>query len=161
MNLKKMLKVNELKLKKLPDQARKNKSQNQLNMKKINVLKDGTTKVQEVKMNDKQIRAYVDKVCECLFYMWNRWDNECGSHDNDTYKGIDKAFSHATTVSESEQINMKFAFTKPEQCAIYLAFCFGAFNCLHFAELTTTSIEAVAMIKVLTSHKARTQILEG
>lgn len=136
-------------------------TQTQNTMKKINVLRDGTAKVQEVKMNEKQVRAYVDKVCDCLFNMWNRWENEGGSREADTYKGIDKAFGHATSVSESEHIEMKFAFTKPEQCAIYLAFCFGAFNCLHFAELTTTSIEAVAMIKVLTSPKARAEILEG
>ena len=156
-----MLKVNELNIKKLPAQAQKNKSQNLKAMKKINVLKDGQTKVQEVKMTEKQISKYVEKVQDCLFEMCNKWDNECGSRLNDTYIGLYKALTHAEEASEAEAINMKFAFTKPVQCAIYMALCCGAFNCLHLHELTNTSLEAVATLKVLTSRTARNRVLEG
>lgn len=155
-----MLKANELN-KKVTGSNKKNESQNPKAMKKINVLKDGQTKVQEVKMTEKQISNYVDKVLDCLFNMCNKWDNEGGSRLNDTYIGLYKALTHAEEASEAEAINMKFAFTKPEQCAIYMALCCGAFNCLHLHELTNTSMEAVAMLKVLTSRKARTEILEG
>jgi len=159
--LKKMLKVNEIIKKKLPAQTRKNKSQNHKAMKKIFVLKDGQTKVQDVKMTEKQISAYVGKVFDCLYNMAEKWDNEGGSRLNDTYIGIYKAMTHAEQVSEAETVNMKFAFTKPEQCAIYMALCCGAFNCLHLHELTNTTPEAVAMLKVLTSREARKRVLEG
>ena len=156
-----MLEVNDLNKMKVTGSNKKNKSQNQKAMKKINVLKDGQTKVQDVKMTEKQISNYVDKVLDCLFEMCNRWDNEGGSRLSETYIGLYKAMTHAEQVSEGEAINMKFAFTKPEQCAIYMALCCGAFNCLHLHELTNTSMEAVAMLKVLTSRTARAKILEG
>ena len=158
---KKMLEVNDLNKMKVTGSNKKNLSQNLHTMKKIEVLKNGETKLHEVKMNEKQVRKYVDKVFNCLFEMCNRWDNEGGSRLNDTYIGLYKAMTHAEQVSEGEAINMKFAFTKPEQCAIYMALCCGAFNCLHLHELTNTSMEAVAMLKVLTSRTARNQILEG
>ena len=144
---------------------RKNKSQNQLNMKKINVLKDGTTKVQDVKMTKSQKSEYAEKVLQCLFNMSERWQwKTCYNNDNPTYQGIFKAAAHVEEVLQTEKDNipMAFAFTKPEQCAIYFAFCFGAFNCedLH-AVSDGASLEAVAMLKVLTSRKARTEILEG
>ena len=43
-------------------------------MKKIEVLKNGETKVQDVKMTEKQISAYVDKVFNCLYEMAEKWD---------------------------------------------------------------------------------------
>ena len=158
-----MLKVNELNIKKLPAQAQKNKSQNQQTMKKIEVLKNGETKLHEVKMNAKQIREYVQKVENCLFDMSIKWDfQSCYNHNHPTYYGILKATEHTENVLNTEaEIPMNFAFTKPEHCAIYMAFCFGAFDCIHFAELTTTTAQAAAMLKVLTSRKARTEILEG
>ncbi len=156
-----MLEVNDLNKMKVTGSNKKNKSQNPKAMKKINVLKDGQTKVQEVKMTEKQISNYVDKVLDCLFNMCNKWDNEGGSRLNDTYIGLYKALTHAEEASEADAINMKFAFTKPEQCAIYMALCCGAFNCLHLHELTNTSMEAVAMLKVLTSREARKRVLEG
>jgi hypothetical protein len=161
--LKKMLKVNELNIKKLPAQAQKNKSQNQHTMKKIEVLKNGETKLHEVKMNAKQIREYVQKVENCLFDMCDKWDfQSCNNHKHPTFEGIMAAVAHTENILNTEaEIPMKFAFTKPEHCAIYMAFCFGAFDCLHMSEITTTTEKAAAMLKVLTSRKARTQILEG
>lgn len=130
-------------------------------MKKINVLKDGQTRVQEVKMTAKQIREYVEKVQDSLFEMSIKWDfQSCYNHNHPTYFGILKATEHTENVLNTEaEIPMNFAFTKPEQCAIYLAFHFGAFDCIHFAELTTTTTEAVVMIKVLTSKAARAEVL--
>lgn len=114
-------------------------------------------------MTAKQIREYVEKVQDSLFEMSIKWDFQtCYNHNHPTYYGIMKATEHTENVLTTEaEIPMKFAFTKPEQCAIYLAFVFGAFDCIHFAELTTTTTQAVAMLKVLTSSKARTEILEG
>lgn len=156
-----MLEVNDLNKMKVTGSNKKNKSQNLHTMKKIEVLKNGETKLHEVKMYEKQVRKYVDKVFSCLFEMCNKWDNECGSRLNDTYIGLYKALTHAEEASEAEAINMKFAFTKPVQCAIYMALCCGAFNCLHLHELTNTSLEAVATLKVLTSRTARNRVLEG
>ena len=130
-------------------------------MKKIEVLKNGETKVQDVKMTEKQISEYVEKVFNCLYEMAEKWDNENGSRLNDTYMGIFKAMTHAEEVSEAESVKMRFAFKKPVHCAIYMAFCCGAFNCLHMHELTNTPTPAVAMLKVLTSREARNEILEG
>ena len=135
--------------------------QTQHTMKKINVLRDGQTRVQEVKMTAKQIRDYVAKVRDSLFEMSIKWDFQtCYNHNDPTYFGILKATEHTENVLNTEaEIPMIFAFTKPEQCAIYLAFCFGAFDCIHFAELTTTTTQAAAMIKVLTSKAARAEVL--
>lgn len=133
-------------------------------MKKINVLRDGQTRVQEVKMTAKQKQDYLQKVEDKLFEMSIQWDLLSNhDHENPTYYGILKAVSHTedTLQTEKGDIPMKFAFTKPEQCAIYLALCFGAFDCFHLAELTNNTAQAVAMLKVLTSSKARNEILEG
>ena len=132
-------------------------------MKKINVLKNGEANAQEVKMTEKQIREYVEKVYQCLNDMSGKWEvKTCNDHHNPTFEGIYGALSHTWHVLEfSDKIPMNFAFTKPQQCAIYMAFCFGAFDCLDMAELTETSAEAVAMLKVLTSRKARTEILSN
>lgn len=134
-------------------------------MKKIEILKDGTAKVRDVKMTKTQKSEYAEKVLQCLFNMSERWQwKTCYNNDNPTYQGIFKAAAHVEEVLETEKddIPMVFAFTKPEHCAIYFALCFGAFNCedLH-AVSDGASLEAVAMLKVLTSRKARTEILEG
>ena len=134
-------------------------------MKKIEILKDGTAKVKEVKMTKTQKSEYAEKVLQCLFNMSERWQwKTCYDNENPTYQGLYKAAAHVVEVLETEKddIPMAFAFTKPEQCAIYFALCFGAFNCedLHAVSEGAT-LEAVAMLKVLTSRKARTQILEG
>lgn len=112
-------------------------------------------------MTAKQIREYVEKVQDSLFEMSIKWDfQSCYNHNHPTYFGILKATEHTENVLNTEaEIPMNFAFTKPEQCAIYLAFHFGAFDCIHFAELTTTTTQAVAMIKVLTSKAARAEVL--
>lgn len=133
-------------------------------MKKINVLKDGTAKVQDVKMTAKQKQDYIQKVEDSLFEMIEKWQYQsCNNFTHPTYLGMLKAVEHTENVLQTEKadIPMKFAFTKPEQCAIYLAFVFGAFDCLHMAELTTATEAAAAMIKVLTSGKARNEILSN
>ena len=116
-------------------------------------------------MTKKQKFNYAENVLQCLFTMSERWQWQNNyNNDNPTYQGIFKAAAHVEEVLETEKddIPMVFAFSKPEQCAIYFAFCFGAFNCedMHAASINTT-LEAVAMLKVLTSRKARTEILEG
>ena len=158
-----MLEVNELNIKKLPAQTQKNKSQNLHTMKKIEVLKNGETKLHEVKMNEKQVREYVEKVYKCLNDMSDKWELQSGNdHRNPTFEGIYGALGHTWRVLEfSDKIPMNFAFTKAEHCAIYLAFHFGAFDCFDLAQLTETNEKAVAMLKVLTSRKARNQVLEG
>ena len=132
-------------------------------MKKIEVLKNGETKLHEVEMNAKQKRDYAMKVSSCLSKMLAKWDDYSVHHrQHPTFEGIYKASTHIVEVLNTEEdIPMKFAFTKPEQCAIYFAFCFGAFDCLDFVQITNTSREAVTMLKVLTSRKARNQVLEG
>ena len=115
-------------------------------------------------MTAKQKQDYLQKVEDKLFEMSIQWDLLSNhDHENPTYYGILKAVSHTedTLQTEKGDIPMKFAFTKPEQCAIYMALCCGAFNCLHLHELTNTTPEAVAMLKVLTSREARKRVLEG
>ncbi len=159
-----MLKVNELN-KKVTGSNPKNKSQNQPTMKKIEVLKNGETKVHEVRMTKKQKFDYAENVLQCLFGMSERWQWKTNyNNTNPTYQGIFKAAAHVEEILETEKddIPMAFAFTHPEHCAIYFALCFGAFNCADLHEVSEgATLAAVAMLKVLTSRKARTEILEG
>ena len=112
-------------------------------------------------MNRKQKQDYAEKVLDCLQSMWEKWDYvSMSNHRHPTFEGISKATTHIEAVMNTEvDIPMNFAFTKPEQCAIYFVFCFGAFDCLDIVDITSTSTEAVAMIKVLTSRKARNEVL--
>lgn len=132
-------------------------------MKKIEVLKSGETKLHEVKMNEKQVRDYVAKVSDYLNALCEKWDlTTCNDHQNPTFEGVFKAMTYTENVLETERtIKMRFAFTKVEHCAIYLAFCFGAFDCLDLVALTDINTAVVAMLKVLTSRKARTEILSN
>lgn len=159
-----MLVVNELN-NKSNGSSQKNKSQNQTTMKKIEVLKNGETKVHEVRMTKKQKFDYAENVLQCLFGMSERWQWKTNYNNaNPTYQGIFKAAAHVEEILETEKddIPMAFAFTKPEHCAIYFAFCFGAFNCADLHEASEgATLAAVAVLKVLTSRKARTEILEG
>ena len=132
-------------------------------MKKIEILKDGKTKVHDVQMTKTQKSEYAEKVLQCLFGMSERWQWKTEyHHENPTYQGIFKAAAHVEEVleTETEEIPMAFTFAKPEHCAIYFAFCFGAFSCFDLHEVSEgASLAAVAMLKVLTSRKARTEIL--
>lgn len=141
----------------------KNKSQNQINMKKINVLKDGQTTVHDVKMTSKQKRDYAEKVLNCLSEMWDKWDYiSMNNRKNPTFEGICKATTHIENILDcGGDFRMNFAFTKPEQCAIYFAFAFGAFDCFDLEEITGTDCKAIAMIKMLTSRKARNEVLNN
>lgn len=134
-------------------------------MKKIEVLKNGATKVHDVKMTKKQKFDYAENVLQCLFGMSERWQwKTCNDNTNPTYQGIFKAVAHVKEIldTEKENIQMAFAFTKPEHCAIYFALCFGAFNCEDLHEVSeSATLEAVAVLKVLTSRKARTEILSN
>ena len=131
-------------------------------MKTLNVLQNGETKVTETKMNKSQKREYAQKVADALDKMLELWDwQSCNNHKHPTFEGLIKAAEHVENVMNTEdEIPMKFRFSKPEQCAIYFAFCFGAFDCLHLHELyEKISMQAVAMIKVLTSRTARAQVM--
>lgn len=132
-------------------------------MKKIEVKQNGETKVQEVKMTAKQKHDYVQKVEDKLFQMSLNWDLQSDfDHQDPNYFGIVKATAHAENIlqTEKEEIPIRFAFSKPEHCAVYLAFCFGAFDCMKINEVSGAGLGVVAVLKVLTSRKARTEILE-
>ena len=116
-------------------------------------------------MTKKQKFDYAENVLQCLFSMSERWQWQTNyNNENPTYQGIFKAAAHVEEILETEKddIPMAFAFTNPEHCAIYFALCFGAFNCADLHEVCeSATLAAVAMLKVLTSRKARTEVLEG
>lgn len=134
-------------------------------MKKIEISQNGETKVQEIRMTKEEKTAYAENVLQCLFGMSERWQWKTNyDNENPTYRGIYNAAAHVEEIleTEKEEIPMAFAFSKPEQCAVYMAFCFGAFNCAEIHEASEgVTLEAVAVLKVLTSRKARTEILSN
>lgn len=133
-------------------------------MKKIEVKQNGETTAKESAMSAKQKRNYLQKVSDALFRLSTEWDEQTSfDHTHPLYFALVKATAHTmeTLQTEQEEIPMRFAFSNPEHCAIYLAFCFGAYNCVEFSDLSKTSLAAIATIKVLTSAKARNEVLEG
>lgn len=114
-------------------------------------------------MTKKQKKDYAEKVLNCLSEMWDKWDYiSMNNRKHPTFEGICKATTHIEEVIDTEtDIPMNFAFTKPEHCAIYFAFWFGAFNCFDIEEISNTDIKAVTMIKTLTSRNTRNQLLNA
>lgn len=133
-------------------------------MKKIEVRQNGETSAKESAMTAKQKRTYLENVVDALNEMSVNWDLQSNfDHENPNYFGIVRATAHAENIlqTEKQEIPMKFAFSKPSHCAVYLAFCFGAFDCFQINEVSGAGLGVVAVLKVLTSRKARTEILEG